>query len=70
MVTCFQISIGHMSTINWLEITCIYIVVYYEINLRQSHDIVCFIDSYDVSTHHKVKVPNFIISISQFGDLD
>ncbi len=69
-MTCFQISIGHMSTINWVETTCIYIVVYYEINLKQSHDIVCFIDSYHVSTHHKVKIPNFIISIFQFGDPD
>jgi uncharacterized cysteine cluster protein YcgN (CxxCxxCC family) len=63
MVTCFQISIGHMSTINWFETTCIYIVVYYEINLKQSHDIFIFIDSYHVSTHHKVKKPNFKISI-------
>jgi hypothetical protein len=63
MVTYFQISIGHMSTTNCLEATCIYIVVYYEINLKQSHDIVCFIDSYHVSTHHKVKIPKF-----QFGD--
>jgi uncharacterized cysteine cluster protein YcgN (CxxCxxCC family) len=70
MLTCFQISIGHMWTINWFEITCIYIVVYYEINLKQLHHIVCFIDCYNVSTHHKVKIPNFIMSIFQFGDLD